>query len=74
MELAIILTFTYIIPMVLTAVVIYNKSNEVTRGDLVGILLVAAVPLFNFFAGYVGGLISLCESKKINDFFNTRIK
>jgi hypothetical protein len=74
MELAIILTFTYIIPMILTAVVIYHKSNEVTRGDLIWIILVSLVPLFNLFAGYVGGLISLCESKKINDFFNTRIK
>ena len=74
MELAIIITFTYIIPMILTAVVIYHKSNEVTRGGLVGILLIAALPLFNFFAGYIGGLVVLSESKTINNFFNKRIK
>jgi hypothetical protein len=60
--------------MILTTVVIYHKSNEVTRGDLIGIILVSLVPLFNFFAGYVGGLISLCESKTVNNFFNKRIK
>jgi hypothetical protein len=74
MELAIILTFLYIIPAILSIVVIYHKSNEVTRGDLIGIILASLVPLFNFFAGYVGGLISLCESKTINEFFNKRIK
>jgi hypothetical protein len=26
------------------------------------------------FAGYVCGLISLCESKKVNNFLNKRIK
>jgi hypothetical protein len=70
----IILLFCYIIPMILTVVVIYNISNEVTRGDLIGIILAASVPLLNFFVGYVGGLVSLCQSKTINDFLNTRIK
>jgi hypothetical protein len=70
----IILLFTYIIPTILTIVTIYHKSNEVTRGDLIGIILISLVPLFNFFAGYIGGLIALCESKSINDFFNKRIK
>lgn len=70
----IILLFTYIIPMVLTVAVIYHQSDEVTRGDLVGIVLIAALPLCNVFTGYIGGLVSLCQSKTINDFFNTRIK
>ena len=70
----IVLLFTYIIPTILTTVVIYRKSNEVTRGDLIGIILISLVPLFNLVAGYIGGLITLCESKSINDFFNTRIK
>ena len=70
----IVLLFTYIIPTILTTVVIYHKSNEVTRGDLIGIILISLVPLFNFFAGYIGGLIALCESKSFNDFFNVRIK
>jgi hypothetical protein len=68
------LILLYIIPMILTIVVIYHKSNEVTRGDLIGIILASLVPLFNLFAGYVGGLISLCESKTVNNFFNKRIK
>jgi hypothetical protein len=60
--------------MILTIVVRYHKSNEVTRGDLIGIILASLVPLFNLFAGYVGGLTSLCESKRVNNFFNKRIK
>jgi hypothetical protein len=70
----IIFLFVYIIPVILTVVVIYNKSNEITRGDLILIILTALLPLLNFFVGYVGGLVALCESKKVNDFFNTRIK
>ena len=70
----IILLFIYIIPTILTTVVIYHKSNEVTRGDLIRIILISLVPLFNFFAGYIGGLVILCESKSFNDFFNVRIK
>lgn len=68
------LILIYIIPMILTILVIYYQSTEVTRGDLVGIILLSALPLFNFFAGYLGGLIMICESKKVIDFFNTRIK
>ena len=70
----IIFLFVYIIPMILTVAVIYNISNEMTRGDLIGIILAASVPLLNFFVGYVGGLIAVCESKTINDFLNKRIK
>jgi hypothetical protein len=70
----IVLLFTYIIPTILTATVIYHKSDEVTRGDLIEIILFSLIPLFNFLAGYVGGLVVLCESKTIQDFFNTRIK
>jgi hypothetical protein len=68
------LAFIYIIPMILTILVIYYQSTEVTRGDLIGIILISALPLFNFFAGYLGGLIMICESKKVIEFFNTRIK
>lgn len=69
-----ILLFTYIIPMILTATVIYHASDEVTRGDLIGILLISTLPLVNFFFGYIGGLIMLCQSNTINDFLNKRIK
>jgi hypothetical protein len=68
------LTFIYIVPMILTILVIYYQSTEVTRGDLIGIILLSALPLANFFAGYLGGLIMICQSKTIQDFFNKRIK
>lgn len=70
----IILLFIYIIPMVLTVLVICNISNEITRGDLIKIIIMALLPFLNFFVGYVGGLVAICESKRINDFFNVRIK
>ncbi len=70
----IILSFTYIIPAILSVVVLYTKSNKVTRGDLTQMILFSLIPLANFLAGYVGGLITLYESKTINDFFNKRIK
>jgi len=69
----ILLTIFYILPTILSTVVIYHKSNEVTRGDLIGIILLSLMPVINWF-GYVGGLIALCESKTVQDFFNTRIK
>lgn len=74
MELAIILTSLYIIPAILSVFVIIHKSDKVTVLDLIGIILISIIPLFNLFSGYVGGLICLCESKKINDFLNKRIK
>lgn len=70
----IILLFIYIIPTVLTVLVICNLSNEITRGDLILIILTSSIPLLNFFVGYIGGLVALCESESVNNFFNTRIK
>ena len=69
----IILTIFYILPVILTVITIYHKSDKVTRGDLIGIILLSLIPVINWF-GYVGGLITLCESKTVQDFFNTRIK
>lgn len=54
--------------MILSTLVIYHKSVEVTRGDLVGILLIAIVPGLNWVIGYLGGLIMICKSKKVIDF------
>jgi hypothetical protein len=70
----ILLLFTYIIPTILTVAVFYHKSDKVTRGDLVEMVLISLIPLFNFLAGYIGGLVVLCESQSVNKFFNTRIK
>ena len=74
MELAIIITFLYIIPAILSVFAIIHRSDKVTILDLVGIVLMSIIPLLNLFSGYVGGLICLCESKKVNDFLNRRIK
>jgi hypothetical protein len=69
-----ILFFTYVLPMILTIIVLYHKSDEVTNGDFIMIVFVSLFPILNFFIGYVGGLIVLCESKTINNFLNKRIK
>lgn len=68
------LTIFYIIPAILTVFVILNKQDEVTVGELILIILVSLLPLVNLFGGYVFGLVSLCESKKVNNFLNKRIK
>jgi hypothetical protein len=70
----ILLLFTYIIPAILTTILLYHKSDKVTRGDLVEMIFFSLIPLFNFLAGYIGGLVVLCESQSVNKFFNTRIK
>ena len=72
MELAI--TIFYIIPAILSVFVIIHKQNEVTVLDLIFIVLASLLPIVNMFAGYVCGLISLCESKRVNSFLNKRIK
>jgi hypothetical protein len=74
MELAMLTIFLYILPAILTVFVILNKMDEATVLDLIGIILIAILPLANLFGGYVGGFISLCESKRVNNFLNRRIK
>jgi len=68
------LIFLYILPAILSTIVIYVKEREVTIGDFIGIIFMSLIPLLNWVVGYIGGLIVLCESKTINDFFNKRIK
>ena len=74
MELIVLTVFLYIIPAILTVFVILNKSDEATVLDLIGIILIAILPLVNLFGGYMGGLMWLCESKKVNNFLNKRVK
>jgi len=64
----------YIIPAILSVFMILNKQNQATIGDLIIIILVSLLPIVNLFSGYVGGLITLCNSKKVNNFLNKRIK
>ena len=68
------LTVFYIIPAILSVFVILNKSDEATVLDLMGIILLSLLPIINLVSGYVGGLIWLCESEKIDKFLNKRIK
>ena len=68
------LTIFYIIPAILSVFVILNKSDEATVLDLMGIILLSLLPIINLVSGYVGGLIWLCESEKIDKFLNKRIK
>ena len=72
MELAI--TIFYIIPAILSVFVTIHKQDEVTVLDLIFIVLASLLPIVNMFAGYVCGLICLCESEKVNNFLNRRIK
>ena len=74
MELAMLTIFLYVLPAILTVFVILNKTDEATVLDLIGIILIAILPLANLFGGYVGGFIWLCESKAVNNFLNKRIK
>jgi len=64
----------YIIPLILSVLVIVNRSEEVTVLDLMGIIVLSLLPIFNLVSGYVGGLIWICESEKIDKFLNKRIK
>lgn len=64
----------YIIPAILSVFVILNKSDEATVLDLMAIILLSLLPVINLVSGYVGGLIWLCESEKIDKFLNKRIK
>lgn len=64
----------YIIPAIISVFIILNKSDEATVLDLMAIILLSLLPIINLVSGYVGGLIWLCESEKIDKFLNKRIK
>ncbi len=68
------LIFLYILPTILSVIVVYSKEEQVTRGDLIQIVMIALIPGLNLFIGYLGGLIVLSQSKTINDFLDKRIK
>jgi len=68
------LIFLYILPTILSVIVVYSKEEQITRGDLIQIVMIALIPGLNLFIGYLGGLIILSQSKTINDFLDKRIK
>ena len=70
----IVFIFLYILPGILTFLVIYHHEKELTVIDLIKIFLLSIVPVVNFFGGYLGGVLMLIHSKRVNKFLNTRIK
>ncbi len=64
----------YIIPATLSILLMYINLREVTRGDLVKIILISMLPVVNLLIGYIGGLVFLSELKQVKNFLNKRIK
>ena len=68
------LIFLYILPGILTFLVIYHREEELVVIDLIKIFLLSIIPVANFCGGYVGGFLMLIHSKRVNNFLNKRIK
>lgn len=68
------LVFLYILPAIITFLVIYHHEEELVIIDLIKIFLLSIIPVANFFGGYVGGFLMLIHSKRVNKFLNKRIK
>lgn len=69
-----LLIFLYILPAILTFLVIYHHEKELFVIDIIKIFLLSILPVANFFGGYVGGFLILVHSKRVNKFLNKRIK
>lgn len=70
----VVLIFLYILPGILTFLVIYHHEKELVVIDIIKIFLLSIVPVVNFFGGYLGGFLMLIHSKRVNNFLNKRIK
>jgi len=68
------LIFLYILPAILSIITICSKTKIITRGDLLLVILISMVPIFNIVMGYIAWLVVLLESKAVNNFLNKRIK
>jgi hypothetical protein len=66
--------FLYILPAILSVIILYSKQEQVTRGDLIEIIMIAIIPAVNLFLGYLGGLVVVARSTAVQDFLNKRIK
>jgi hypothetical protein len=66
--------FLYILPAILSVIVMIYRVDEIYVSDLIGILLASLIPILNIFIGYVGGFMCLIESGKISKFLNKRVK
>jgi hypothetical protein len=69
-----IIIFLYILPAILSVIVMIYRIDEIYVLDLIGILLASLLPIFNIFIGYVGAFVCLLESGKISKFLNKRVK
>lgn len=69
-----IIIFLYVLPAILSVIVMIYRIDEIYVYDLIGILLTSLIPMFNIFIGYIGGLVCLTETKKISNFLNKRLK
>jgi hypothetical protein len=70
----ILITVFYIVPVILSIIVIFVKLDSVKVYDLFWIILISMLPFFNLFIGYLFGLVTFCKSTIINNFLNKKIK
>jgi hypothetical protein len=72
--LIIILTLFYILPTILSVIVIYHKEQSVTVGEFIEIVLLSMIPVINIFVGYLGGMVVVSQSPAITNFLNKKLK
>jgi hypothetical protein len=70
----ILITVFYIVPVILSIIVLFVKSDSVKVYDLICMILVSMIPILNLFIGYLFGLVTFCESTILNNFLNKKIK
>jgi hypothetical protein len=73
-ELIIILTLFYILPTILSVIVIYHKEQSVTVGEFIEIVFLSMIPAVNIFVGYLGGMVVAIRSSSVNNFLNKKLK
>jgi hypothetical protein len=73
-ELIIILTLFYILPTILSVIVIYHKEQSVTVGEFIEIVFLSMIPAVNIFVGYLGGMFVASQSPAITNFLNKKLK
>jgi hypothetical protein len=71
---SIITILLYVLPAILSVIVMIYRTDEIYVSDLIGILLASLIPMLNIFIGYIGGFVCLLESGKISKFLNKRVK
>jgi hypothetical protein len=73
-ELIIILTLFYILPTILSVIVIYHKEQSVTVGEFIEIVFLSMIPAVNIFVGYLSGMFVVIRSSSVNNFLNKKLK